>query len=45
MNEVIEADSEKVVKWAEVTDSQGKEKHGKGPIAPTSSQALVFPAG
>lgn len=42
MNEITEADSEKAVNQAKVGDLQGKGKHGKGPIAPISSQALVF---
>lgn len=42
MDEIIDTDSEKAVNEAKVTGSQGKGRHGKGPIAPSSSQALIF---
>lgn len=44
MNEIIEADAQKAVNGARVGDSEGKGKHGKGPIAPTAFQALIFPS-
>lgn len=43
MDEIIEIDSEKAINGAKVTDSQGKGKHGKSPISPTFSHALVSP--
>lgn len=43
MGKIIDTDSEKAVNEAKVTGLQGKGGHVKGPIAPSSSQTLVFP--
>lgn len=43
MDEIIDTDSEKAVNQTKITGLQEKGRHGKGPITPSSSQALVFP--
>lgn len=43
MDEIIDTNSEKAVNQAKVIGLQGKGRHGKGLIAPSSSQTLIFP--